>query len=272
MFHDRVSFGGSLIAIAALYLWLAEFPLKAGAAWAWWTFLLSGVVGFGSFLTYLGYGYFDTWHGAATLGLLPCFVAGLWLSRRIVKAQSSANGADASWRSLFRLPSGLNWRSCRGFGIVCLLATACGMIGAGFTIQYIGMTRVFVSTDLAFIGLTRQRLDLINPRLIPLIAHDRAGFGGGVATAGLLLFSCVWHGGVSRSLWQALLIGGIAGWGTAIGIHPIIGYTDPSHLAPAIAGAALFFAGLAFTHRDGREKNVESKMGQPPNSTKTHRR
>src|ERR1700722_13164727 len=49
MFHDRVSFGGSLIAIAVVYLWLAEFPLKAGQAWAWWTFLTSGVVGFGSF-------------------------------------------------------------------------------------------------------------------------------------------------------------------------------------------------------------------------------
>src|SRR6185369_3988763 len=79
MFHDRVSFGGALIAIAVLYLWLAEFPLKAKQAWTWWTLLLSGVVGFGSFLTYLGYGYLDTWHGAATLVLLPFFATGLWL-------------------------------------------------------------------------------------------------------------------------------------------------------------------------------------------------
>src|ERR1700755_1238322 len=28
MFHDRVSFGGALIAIGALYAWLAEFPLR----------------------------------------------------------------------------------------------------------------------------------------------------------------------------------------------------------------------------------------------------
>ena len=63
---------------------------------------------------------------------------------------------------------------------------ALGLIGAGFTIQAIGMTRVFVPTDLTFMGLDRGQLDSINPRLIPLIAHDRAGFGGGVATAGLL--------------------------------------------------------------------------------------
>ena len=28
MFHDRGAFGGSLIAIGTLYLWLAAFPLR----------------------------------------------------------------------------------------------------------------------------------------------------------------------------------------------------------------------------------------------------
>src|SRR5260370_16712177 len=74
MFHDRVSFGGVLIAIGTLYLWLAEFPLRHRQAWAWWLFLASGVLGFSSFLAYLGYGYLDTSHGVATLGLLPFFV------------------------------------------------------------------------------------------------------------------------------------------------------------------------------------------------------
>src|SRR5215475_12776449 len=50
MFHDRVSFGGALIAIGWLYLWLALFPLKAGEVWAWWVFCVSGATGFGSFL------------------------------------------------------------------------------------------------------------------------------------------------------------------------------------------------------------------------------
>ena len=56
MFHDRISFGGSIMAVGFLYLWLAEFPLKNGEAWAWYLFLGSGLIGFGSFLTYLGYG------------------------------------------------------------------------------------------------------------------------------------------------------------------------------------------------------------------------
>src|SRR5687767_14167987 len=30
MLHDRVSFGGALIAIGTLYLWLVHFPLRGG--------------------------------------------------------------------------------------------------------------------------------------------------------------------------------------------------------------------------------------------------
>src|SRR5262249_18760951 len=70
--HDRVSFGGSIIAIGVLYVWLAASPLRRREAWAWWLLVLSGVVGFASFLTYLGYGYLDVWHGRATMALLPC--------------------------------------------------------------------------------------------------------------------------------------------------------------------------------------------------------
>ena len=58
----------------------------------------------------------------------------------------------------------------------------------------------------------------INPHLVPLIAHDRAGFGGGVCTAGVCFF-CVWCDQPSRSLWQVLCIAGVASFGTAIAIH-----------------------------------------------------
>ncbi|MFL5241579.1 MAG: hypothetical protein ACJ8FY_05680 [Gemmataceae bacterium] len=247
LFHDRVSFGGALIAIAVVYLWLAAFPLKAGEPWAWWTLLASGITGFGSFLSYLGYGYLDTWHAVATVALLPCFIGGLWLSHQRVLTQPESSGEATSWASLFRSRAIAATRSRAGAGRFCLLLTAIGLIGAGLTILGVGMTEVFVPTDLTYMGMTRAELDAVNPRLIPLIAHDRAGFGGGVATAGLLLFACVWCGADSRSMWQGMLIGGIAGWGAAIGIHPIIGYIDGGHLGPALAGAALYFTGLALT-------------------------
>src|SRR5215467_13392367 len=89
MFHDRVAFGGTLVAVATLYLWLAAFPLRQGFAWAWRAFLLSGVLGFGSFLAYLGYGYLDTWHGAATLVLLPMYAVGLVMTRPLAAVRAT---------------------------------------------------------------------------------------------------------------------------------------------------------------------------------------
>ncbi len=245
MIHDRISFGGSLVAIAVLYLWLAEFPMQEGERWAWWTLVASGFVGFGSFLTYLGYGYLDTWHGAATLVLLPLFASGLWLQRpKLAVARK-----PAIHFSLLNSQHARRWIGRAALGRMLLLLSACGMIGAGLTIQFIGMTSVFVPTDLTFMGIDREQLHAINPRLIPLIAHDRAGFGGAVTTVGVLTLACVWFGRPSRSLWQTLAVGGFVGWSTAVMVHPAIGYNDPIHLAPAVAGSACFVIGLACTRR-----------------------
>lgn len=123
---------------------MAEFPLRHRQAWSWWLFVITGAIGFGSFLAYLGYGYLDTWHGVATL----------------------------------------------------------------------------------------------------LIAHDRAGFGGEIATCGIGVLFCVWCGTPSRSLWQVLCLSGMVGFSTAIGVHPVVGYTDFLHLAPAVLGASIFILGL----------------------------
>ena len=93
MFHDRVAFGGVLIAIAVLYLWLTTVPLAAGAAWAWWTILVSGTLGFASFLAYLGYGYLDGWHGVGTAFLPPLFAAGVVRSARSRAGRPGRPGA-----------------------------------------------------------------------------------------------------------------------------------------------------------------------------------
>ncbi len=245
MIHDRISFGGSLVAIAVLYMWLAEFPLRDGEHWAWWTLLASGFAGFGSFLTYLGYGYLDTWHGAATLLLLPLFASGLWMQR---PKREASLGTAAHFSMLYSQHAG-QWKGIARWGRICLLFSACGMIGAGLTIQFLGMTSVFVPTDLVFMGVDREQLHSINPRLIPLIAHDRAGFGGAVTTVGILTFACIWFGRPSRAMWQTLAVGGFVGWSSAVLVHPAIGYNDPIHLAPAVAGAMCFAGGLVLTRR-----------------------
>jgi MFS family permease len=238
MFHDRVAFGGALMAIGVLYIWLAEFPLRQRQAWAWWLFLVSGISGFGSFLAYLSYGYLDTWHGVATLFLLPLFVIGLIKSRSFLELP---RGIQSLLKPGVRLP----WRSSFGVGRALLLATGAGMIAGGLTVMTFGMTRVFVPQDLKFMGLERKDLQAISARLIPLIAHDRAGFGGAICTVGITVLFCVWCGTPSRSLWQALCFAGIVGFAAAIGVHPVVGYNDLFHLAPAIVGAIMFIAGLA---------------------------
>jgi hypothetical protein len=81
---------------------------------------------------------------------------------------------------------------------------------------------------------------VFNPRLVPVIAHDRAGFGGGLATIGVLLTVCAVYSRPSRSFHEAVAIAGVAGFGCAIGTHYVEGYVNPLHLAPAFAGAALF--------------------------------
>jgi hypothetical protein len=254
MFHDRVAFGGTLIAVATLYLWLVSFPLRNGETWAWWTFTASGALGFGSFLSYFGYGYLDTWHGTASLVLLPLFVAGLVISR------SHAHTRVAPWlrRAEARQASPLLRRGRWG-----LLATGAGIGLAGLAILYIGMTEVFVAEDLGFMRLTREVLNRMNPRLVPLIAHDRAGFGGGLATTGLLLVLCAWYAKPSRAFHQAVAIAGVAGFGCAIGTHFVEGYMNPIHLAPAFAGAALFAISLACeiagSHRDKQRGAAVSK-------------
>jgi hypothetical protein len=230
MMHDRVSFGGVLIAIGVMYLWLAEFPLRRGESWAWWALAASATAGFLSFLTYLGYGYLDTWHGAATLALLPLFAVALHRTRKLRRSQISI--------------APLDFRSRTGIGRVLLIATTAGIIAAGLTIMTVGMTAVFVPQDLDFMRISRADLQQQSVRLIPLIAHDRAGFGGALVSCGVAMLFAVLYGAPSRNLRQALAIAGIAGFATAVGIHPLIGYTNATHLAPAVFGCIVFTIGL----------------------------
>lgn len=238
MTHDRAAFGGTLVAIGVLYLWLVAVPLAAGDVWAWRLLAASAVLGFASFLAWLGFGYLDSWHAAATLVLLPLFVGGLAMTRRLVRGIEPGPEQRAVWP---------RWRSRVGVGRGLLLLTGFGMVVAGTTILTIGTFVVFVPQDLAFIGLDRAGLHALNPRLVPLIAHDRSGFGGGLATVGLVVLGVVRYGRPSRSLWEALLAAGSVGFGGAIAVHGLVGYVDLTHVGPAILGAAVFAAGIVLT-------------------------
>jgi len=240
MIHDRAAFGGALVAVGVMYTYLVLFPLRQGQAWAWWLLTISGSAGFLSFLAYFGYGYLDSWHGLGTALLLPVFVVGLWRSRRLVGHLASP---------LVLLPArdlrGLSAR--RRAGRVCLLLGAVGTALGGLTILRVGITDIFVPEDLAFMGLSAAQLQAINPRLVPLMAHDRAGFGGAVFTLRLTAFFCLWRSPPTRALWEAMLLSGGIGLAAAIGVHWFVGYTDLWHLAPALTAAVSLIVGLALT-------------------------
>lgn len=239
MLHDRVAFGGALVSVGTLYLYITLFPLRAGEAWAWWLLLVTGTVGFLSFLAYLGHGYLDTWHAVGTLVLLPLFLGGLVRTWRTARLGRRPWLLDDRWNAL-RSPAGLGW--------LCLAAGAGGAAVAGLEILRVGTMEIFVPEDLAFIDVAAPHLHAVNPRLVPLIAHDRAGFGGAVLTAGLTALGCLLFTPVQRALWQAMLVAGAVSLAAAIGVHFQVGYVDAWHLAPPAAGAVALLAGLALTY------------------------
>jgi hypothetical protein len=239
MVHDRVSWGATLIAIGVLYVWLIEFPLAAGQVWAWWVICITGAIGFASFGSYLAVGYLDTWHGIGTLCLLPVF----WLGVATTRPR------PLTWSVTLR-PTW--WGPPRGIvGRVLVVASGCGLVLAGATILTIGVTSTFVETDLQFIGVDRAALDSVSARLVPLVAHDRVGFAGGVIVGGLLVATVAWWGR-GRAARQAIALAGLVAYGATLAVHIAVGYTDLLHLAPLLVGSVTMTTGLLVWDRPSR--------------------
>jgi hypothetical protein len=234
MIHDRVAFGGTLLAMSVVYLWLIAGPLGHGERWAWWLIAITGSFGFASFAAYAGSGYIDTWHLAASAALVTAFVPGLVLTHRRLRP-GRGPGSLVAWAS---------WRTLPGLGRRLVALTGIGMVVAGTVILVLGSIVVFVPQDIIYIGFDRSALDEMNSHLVPLVAHDRTGFGGGVATMGLLVLGCVAFARWTVAVWQALAVAGLIGFGAAIGVHGMVGYLDASHVGPAVAGAIVFLVGM----------------------------
>lgn len=237
MLHDRAAFGGALLAIGLLYLWMIAVPLGRGEDWSWWLIVTTGTIGFSTIATYLGYGYLDSWHGWGTVALVPFAVAGAATARRRLVPEGTI-------RALWRYQATHRLGGTAGTGWTLVVIIAVGLVAVGGVIVTIGIDRIFVAEDVAFIGLTRDQMDAANPRLVPLIAHDRAGFGSTILVGGLLASGAALHDGGSRSLWQAVAAAGLLAFGPAIVVHHVVGYTDPFHLAPAYIGASVLALGL----------------------------
>ncbi|SDX87113.1 hypothetical protein [Paenibacillus sp. CF384] len=233
MSHDRITLAGTMISIGVLYYQLGRHGLRYGMHWARIALLVSGITGFASFFLYLGYGYFDPLHAVVALILLPLFL----LSMRV--------NPDKPFRNPVNLRSDRTWKRAI-WGQFCMVVLGFALVIGSITISGFGVTRVFVPQDLDYIGLTSEQISAINSRLVPLIAHDRAGFGGALFSDALaLLTMALW--GIQqgeRWLWWTFLIGGAPAFFAAFSVHWHIGYTDFVHLSPAFFALLLYIVGL----------------------------
>src|SRR4029078_6594950 len=140
-----------------------------------------------------------------------------------------------------------------------LIGHAMALLAAGIAISFIGVSSVFVPEDLDFMQTTAGHLHSAEPHLVPLIAHDRATFGGMLISSGVLfLLPSLWGFGNGRAwLWWTMFVSGLAAYACAIGVHFAVGYLHLTHLMPAFAGLGWYLIGLALSYPylcDGSER------------------
>jgi dihydroorotate dehydrogenase len=238
MAHDRISLAGAMLAIGVLYLGLSVFGMRRGLHWARQSVLISAFTGFASFFLFLGFGYLDTFHAFVTATLLQLLLLGVHAKLGVYTpdVQPDLRG-DRAWRMSL-------------WGQLLLVIHGAGLVAAGAVISLIGITQVFVYADLEFLGTTAETLASANPRLIPLVAHDRATLGGMLFASGwVALLPALWgYRRGSAWLWWTLLLGGSIAYIAAIAVHFAVGYLNFHHLLPAFGGLALLLVGLLLSY------------------------
>lgn len=248
MSHDRVTLGGSSLSGAIIFFGLAVFGVRRGHHWAYVTEVAGLIAGFMAFFLYLGFKYFDPLHALVCVLVLPFFVWGLLKKPDFVAEKSRNLHNDAGW-----------YKS--QYGQLLFVAIGVGLLVAGITIAGVGCSTIFVKEDLAFMHTSRCSLANVNSNLLPLIAHDRASFGGCLWAVGTveLLTSLYGFREGARWVWWTLLLGGLPGFIAVMGIHVGIGYTDFVHLCPAYIAVAMFVSGLFLSYDYLCGKHRESK-------------
>jgi dihydroorotate dehydrogenase len=238
MAHDRVTLAGAMVAIGLLYVALSLFGIRRGLHWARQTVLVSAFTGFASFFLFLGFGYLDTFHAFVTAALLQLLLLGVHARLGVYTPTTRPDlRGDRAWQLSL-------------WGQLLLVFHGFALLAAGAVISLIGVTQVFVHEDLVFMGTTAATLAAANPRLLPLVAHDRATLGGMLLAGGwVFLLPALWgYRRGSSWLWWTLLIAGSIAYAAGIVVHPAVGYLNFKHLLPAFGGFGLLFVGLMLSY------------------------
>lgn len=237
MAHDRMTLAGTMISGGVIYMQLAKYGVKFGLHWARKAINIAGIVGFLGILLFIGYGYFDWLHAIFWLILLPFFIMGYVTTK---DANHSPKGENLYNHSQWK--KGL-------IGQLLFIILGFSLTIGGIIISIIGTTSVFVPTDLLYICLSPEMLNDFNNRLIPLIAHDRAGFGSALISVGLLVLTLSLWGfrEGDRFVWWTLTLGAIPAFLSGLATHFVIGYTSFIHLLPAYFALLLYIAGVVLS-------------------------
>lgn len=234
--HDRLTMAGNMIGIGVLYLGLAWGGVREGHRWARNALLISGLVAFLTYFYFLVTGFLEPLHTLVVVGLFPLLLLAVWRAP-----------AAPHWAPVVEGPESERRRAL--WGQLLMIGVGGGLFVAGAVISTVGLTSVFVPTDLDFLGTSSEALHAANQHLPSFIAHDRAGFGGALMGAGLavLLISLWgWRRG-ERWVWWSLLIGCAFGTVPVLAIHFAIGYTHFEHLLPVYVLVVVVVVALALS-------------------------
>jgi dihydroorotate dehydrogenase len=247
MSHDRVTLAGTMLALGPLYLALAWYGDRRGMHWARVAVLTSSFTGFLSFFLFLGFGYFDPFHA---------FISAILFQFTTLCLRSSQPLQALPEFDLHNSPS---WKRAM-WGQLIMVIHGAAILTAGVVISSFGVTTVFVHDDLEFMQTTRAALVEANARLVPLVAHDRASFGGMLMSTGVSVFLASlwgWQRG-RRWLWWALTGSGTIAYVTTITVHWSVGYTSLRHLLPPYGGLLLLWLAMLLA----REWMFENATGR----------
>ena len=239
MAHDRMTLAGTMISGGIVYMQLAKHGVKRGMKWAKQAIDFAAIIGFLGIFAFIGYGYFDWLHLAFWLILLPFYLHGYRKTKRISGTPSSPNRVNhKSWRV------GI-------YGQLAFVILGFSFVMGGVIISSIGVSSVFVATDITYICMPPETLESFNQNLVPVLAHDRAGFGSALLSVGLLVLTLSLWGFQQGNqwVWWTFMIGGLPAFIAGIYIHFAIGYTTFIHLLPAYFALGLYVSGLLLSYR-----------------------
>jgi dihydroorotate dehydrogenase len=238
MSHDRICLAGVMISAGFMFMQLSYHGIRKGEHWARKAFVIAAAIGFLNLFYFVGFGYFDKLHFLYYLIIFPFFIYGIYRTRNMTTGSSGTNLHNSS-----------PWRKSQLGQSMFVISGMC-LLSAGIVISIIGMNGVFVPEDLMFFSLIPEQITAFNKKLIPLIAHDRAGFGGALISEGFLLLTIALWGYKegAKWIWWTLAIGGLPGFLTGIGTHFMIGYDNHFHLSPAYLLFVFYIVGLVYSY------------------------